>query len=80
MTERQKYHSLQALVCEIMPYHAPTTAIRAGYGAQYPAAASRLQNVKQGKVLSLVDLIAMVELTMPEYEIPEHLRPAAVSA
>lgn len=77
MTDRQKYHALQALVCEDMPYHAPTTAIRAGYGLQYPAAGIRLQNVKQGKVLSLVDLIALVEITMPEFQIPANLRPGA---
>jgi hypothetical protein len=77
MTDKQKYYHLLAEVIEDLPFYAPTQAIRAGYGDQYPSAATRLAHVKQGKVACLPDLIAMVEITMPDFEIPPHLRPAA---
>ena len=77
MTDKQKFYHLLAEVIEDMPHHAPTAAIRAGYGEQYPSAATRFQHVKQGKVADLNDLIALIQCSMPDYQIPAHLRPAA---
>lgn len=77
MTEKQKFYHLLAEVIEDMPHHAPTAAIRAGYGEQYPSAATRFQHVKQGKVACLPDLIALIEHSMPDFTIPAHLLPEA---
>lgn len=76
MTEKQKYFALQALVCEDMPHYAVDTAIRAGYGRQYTVVSTRLQHVKQGKVASLPDLVALIEYSMPKFHIPAQLLPA----
>lgn len=80
MTEKQKYYALQALVCEQLPHFAVDRAIRAGYGQQYPSASTRLAHVKQGKVASLPDLLALVEHSLPEFPIPAHLRPEGTAA
>lgn len=70
MTEREKYHSLQALVCEKLPYYAAQVAATAGAGKL-----TRMQNVKAGKVISLLDLVALVRHALPDFEIPTHLLP-----
>ncbi|MDO7849198.1 hypothetical protein Q5H92_22735 [Hymenobacter sp. M29] len=71
MTEKQKYYALQALVCEALPYYAAATTISAGHKASL----TRLQNVKQGKAISLTDLVAMVKHSLPDFKIPAHLLP-----
>ena len=75
MTEKQKYYHLLGEVCEAMPSSAVDSAIRAGYGQEHKSASTRLHHVKQGKVASLHDLIALIKYSMPEYEVPSHLRP-----
>jgi hypothetical protein len=70
MTEREKYFSLLALVCEKMPYYAAQSAANAGIGA-----ASRLQNVKVGRVICLPELVALVRHSLSDFEIPAHLLP-----
>ena len=75
MTDRQKYYHLLGEVCEAMPSSAVDSAIRAGYGRELKSASTRLHHVKQGKVASLPDLLALIEHSMPSYEVPMHLRP-----
>jgi hypothetical protein len=76
MTDKQKYFHLLAEVCEDMPYYAVDHAVRAGIGQEYRSASIRLAHVKQGKVASLPDLVKLIEISMPDFEIPTHLRPA----
>lgn len=75
MTDKQKYYHLLGEVCEAMPSSAVDSAIRAGYGQEHKSASTRLHHVKQGKVASLPDLVALIHASMPSYEIPTHLRP-----
>jgi hypothetical protein len=76
MTDKQKYYHLLGEVCEAMPSSAVDSAIRAGYGREHKSASTRLHHVKQGKVASLPDLLALIEYSMPDYVVPGHLRPA----
>lgn len=76
MTDRQKYYHLLGEVCELMPSSAVDSAIRAGHGQDYKSASTRLHHVKQGKVASLPDLLALIRVSMPDYEVPGHLLPA----
>lgn len=76
MTDKQKYYRLLAEVCETMPSSAVDSAIRAGYGQGFVSASTRLNHVKQGKVASLPDLLALIRTSMPEFEVPAHLLPA----
>ncbi len=71
LSENQKFHTLQALVCEKLPYYAAAMTVDAGY----PATLSRLQSVKAGKTKSLTDLVALVRHSLPDFEIPAHLLP-----
>ncbi len=74
MSEKRKFFSLLALVCDTLPRYAVEIAIKAGYGAEYgEGAARRLYNVKQGKVVCLPDLAALVRHGLPEFEIPADL-------
>jgi hypothetical protein len=70
MTEREKYFTLLGLVCEKLPYYAAMLAADAGLGDH-----RRLQNVKQGKAIGLLDLVALVRHSLPDFPIPEHLLP-----
>lgn len=76
MTDKQKYYHLLGEVCEAMPASAVDSTIRAGHGQEYKSASTRLHHVRQGKVASLPDLVALVRASMPGYEIPTHLLPA----
>lgn len=76
MTDKQKYYHLLGEVCEDMPSSAVDSTIRSGYGREYASASTRLHHVRQGKVASLPDLVAMIRAAMPAYEIPAHLLPA----
>lgn len=80
MTDRQKYYHLLGEVCEAIPSSAVDSAIRAGYGRDFKSASTRLHHVKQGKVASLPDLLALIEHSMPDYEVPAHLRPEEVTS
>ncbi|MVN77820.1 hypothetical protein GO988_15925 [Hymenobacter sp. HMF4947] len=75
MTDKQKYYHLLGEVCEAMPASAVDSAIRAGYGQEHKSASTRLHHVKQGKVASLPDLVALIRASMPGYDIPAHLLP-----
>lgn len=76
MTDKQKYYHLLGEVCEDMPSSAVDSAIRAGYGQEHKSASTRLHHVKQGKVASLPDLVALIRYSMLDYRIPAHLLPA----
>lgn len=80
MTDKQKYYHLLGEVCEAMPSSAVDSAIRAGYGQEHKSASTRLHHVKQGKVASLPDLVALIRYSMPDYEIPAHLLPEEAAA
>lgn len=81
MHEKEKFYFLMALVCRKLPRYAVEVALRAGYGAEYGVNASRrLYNVKQGKIISLADLVALVRHSLPDFEIPAHLLPDAQPA
>jgi hypothetical protein len=80
MTDKQKYYHLLGEVCEEMPSSAVDSAIRAGYGQEHKSASTRLHHVKQGKVVSLPDLMALIRYSMPGYEVPAHLLPEAAPA
>ena len=71
LSENQKFHTLQALVCEKLPYYAAAMTVDAGY----PAPLSRMQAVKAGKTKSVADLVAMIRCALPGFEIPAHLLP-----
>jgi hypothetical protein len=72
MTEREKYFTLLALVCEKLPYYAAQLASDAGLGQ-----AKRLQNVKVGRIVCLPELVALVRHALPDLEIPSYLLPDA---
>ncbi|MDO7851593.1 hypothetical protein [Hymenobacter convexus] len=73
MTERQKFLHLLAAVIEDLPTSAIDTAVRAGY----EATTTMLANVRMGRVMNLPHLVKLIEVGLPEFEIPESLRPAA---
>lgn len=81
-TDRQRYFALLALVCESMPHYAVDNAIRAGYAPSHSGRgasgsdSTRLNHVKQGKVVSLPDLVALVRHSMPDFDVPAFLLPA----
>jgi hypothetical protein len=76
MHEQEKFYSLLALVCRKWPRYAVEATLNADYGKQYgEAAARRLYNVKQGKVVNLADLVALIRHSLPKFEIPAHLLP-----
>jgi hypothetical protein len=78
MSEKQKFFSLLAAVCDKLPRYAVEQTINADYGAEYGAAAAkRLYNVKQGKVVCLPDLVALVRHSLPQFEIPAELLPTS---
>ncbi len=78
MHEKEKFYSLLALVCMKMPRYAVEITVRAGYGEELgPAAAKHLYNIKQGKVVNLAALVALVRHSLPEFKIPAHLLPDA---
>lgn len=70
MTKREKYFSLQALICEKLPYYAAQLTATTKGG---PLA--RWQNVKAGKAISLPDLVTLIQVALPDFEIPAHLLP-----
>lgn len=80
MTEKEKYYHLLGEVCEKMPSSAVDSAIRAGYGQEHKSASTRLHHVKQGKVVSLADLLALIRYSMPDYQVPAPLLPEAAPA
>jgi hypothetical protein len=75
MTDKQKYYHLLGEVCEALPSSAVDSTIRSGYGREYASASTRLHHVRQGKVASLPDLVALIRASMKDYEIPAHLLP-----
>ena len=72
MTERQKYLRLLSMVIETLPTSAIDTAVRDGYEASY----SMLNNVRIGRVHSLVHLNALIGYGLPDFQVPTDLRPA----
>jgi hypothetical protein len=75
MMDKQKYYHLLGEVCEAMPSSAVDSAIRASYGQEHKSASTCLHHVKQSKVASLTDLLALVRYSMPGYQVLQHLLP-----
>jgi hypothetical protein len=86
-TDRERYHGLQMLVREKLPFYAADMTLNAGYNplpadaqADKKAKLKRLNNVKAGKVECLPDLVAMVRHCLPDFPIPAELLPAEEQA
>jgi hypothetical protein len=47
----------------------------ASYGQEHKSASTCLHHVKQGKMASLTDLLALVRYSMPGYQVLQHLLP-----
>ncbi len=73
MTEKQKYFHLMGEVCEILKPTAVDDAVRAGYDTP----SNLLAAARIGRRPVLRDLVALVQFSMPSYEIPTHLRPTS---
>ena len=73
MHEEEKYYSLLGLVCRKMPHYAVQMALDAGYGTDLPR--QFLHDVKRGRTVNLVVLVALVRHSLPLFEIPAHLLP-----
>jgi len=77
MTDKQKYYYLYAEVCETLPIGAIDLLVRSGFEE---ASARTLITVRQGRLINLPLLIKLVEVGLPDYNIPEFLRPAPAAA
>ncbi|GAA3953749.1 hypothetical protein [Hymenobacter algoricola] len=73
LTDKQKYFHLMGEVCEQLAPDAVDATVRAGYKTP----SNLLAMVRLGRRANLPDLVAMVEVSLPAFEIPTHLRPAA---
>jgi hypothetical protein len=71
MTEKQKFYRLLSEVCEILPTSSISAAIAAGYNAN----AVQLIYVRQGRVINLCHLVALIQFGLKEFTIPIHLLP-----
>jgi hypothetical protein len=76
MTEKQKFYHLLSLVCEDLP----TGAINAAISGGYEANAVQLMHVRQGRIINLAHLVALVTHGLPQFPIPAKLLPAATAA
>lgn len=76
MTEKQKYYHLLGEVCEDLPIGAIDALAREGYAAS----TIQLMQVRQGRILNLTHLVALVRAGMPKYSIPAKLLPAKLVA
>nr|GFC53141.1 hypothetical protein [Tanacetum cinerariifolium] len=73
MTPKEKYFGLLSLVCEKLP----TSAIDAlAKKTDYPLGATALAQVRVGRTINLHALVDLIGVGLPDFEIPEHLRPA----
>lgn len=75
-TDRQRYHTLYALVCEDFPVGTVDTMLR----NRHEATASQLTMVRNGRKPHLRWLIEMIEQAIPQFEIPAQLRASQVVA
>lgn len=66
------YHTLLGMVYDDLPEDAVAQCIKAGISSD----AVRLQNVRRGTTHKLPILIRMVEVCLPKFPIPSHLREA----
>jgi hypothetical protein len=73
MHEEEKFYSLMALVCRRMPHYAVQMTLDAGYGNDQPR--QFLHDVKRGRTINLAALVALVQHSLPAFEIPAHLLP-----
>ena len=72
MTEKQKFYRLLSLVCEDLP----TGSINAALSGGYEANAVQLMHVRQGRIINLPHLVALVTYGLPGFAIPADLLPA----
>lgn len=72
MTEKQKYYRLQSHVCEQLPTSAIDLLLQRGY----PLGSIALMQVRNGRTINLPALVALVQVALPEFEIPTELLPA----
>jgi hypothetical protein len=75
MTEKQKFYRLLSEVCEDLP----TSAINAAIAGGYDAPAVQLVHVRQGRIINLPHLVALITYGMPDFRIPTELLPAATA-
>jgi hypothetical protein len=72
MTDKQKFYRLLSFVCEELPTSVINELVQSGY----PLGAVALMQVRQGRVINLPALVAMVHKALPAYQIPVDLLPA----
>ncbi|WP_400194085.1 hypothetical protein [Hymenobacter sp. B81] len=72
LTERQKYFYLVAETIEALSPEVVERAVRNGAPEKF----SQLENVRIGRSPNLPKLITLIEIGLPDYSIPAHLRPA----
>ena len=71
MTEKQKFYRLYSDVCEVLPTKSINAAIAGGYNTN----AVQLLQVRQGRIINLPHLVALVRFGLPGYNIPTELLP-----
>ena len=71
MTEKQKFYRLLSEVCEVLPTKAINAAIAGGYNMN----AVQLLQVRQGRIINLPHLVAMIHFGLPGFNIPAELLP-----
>lgn len=71
MTDKQKFYRLLSDVCEVLP----TSAINAAISGGYDANAVQLLHVRQGRIINLHHLVALIQFGLPEFNIPTGLLP-----
>ncbi len=72
MTPKEKYFGLLSLVCEKLP----TSAIDALAKKDYPLGSTALAQVRIGRTINLNALVALVQVSLPDFSIPDELMPA----
>ncbi|RZJ94733.1 MAG: hypothetical protein EOO60_02345 [Hymenobacter sp.] len=73
MTEKQKYFRLLSFVCETLPTSAIDAVLKAG---DFPLGATALAQVRTGRTINLKALVALVQVSLPDFLIPDELLPA----
>lgn len=71
MTDKQKFYHLLGEVCETLPVGAIDSLAR----NDYQATTIQLMQVRQGRIINLKHLVALVRVGLPDFEIPGHLLP-----
>jgi hypothetical protein len=71
MTNKQKYYRLMSLVCETLPPRSIDLLSQTGY--ELPPTV--LYQVRNGRAINIAALVALVQIGLPEFQIPEELLP-----